>query len=165
VEVIYSYLLNILSFVLVLGIAVLIHEAGHFFVAILSGIRVEKFSIGFGNPLVSFKRGHTEYIIAPIPMGGYVKMAGDNPAEVTGASYEFYSISPWKRIPTVIAGPAFNVMGAFIIYFCLAFVLGKEYQPNVVGAVVPGSIGDEAGGPISSVKSRAPRMAMPRPRW
>ena len=142
---VYSYLLDALSFVLVLGVAIIIHEAGHFVVARLSGIRVEKFSIGFGKALFSFKRGHTEYIIAPIPMGGYVKMAGDNPAEVTGADYEFYSISPWKRIPTVLAGPLANVLGAFVIFFALAFLFGKSYDYNVVGSVLPQSAGAEAG--------------------
>ncbi len=142
---IYNYLLSGLSFVLVLGIAVMIHEAGHFIFARLSGIRVEKFSIGFGRALVSFKRGGTEYIIAPIPMGGYVKMAGDNPAEATGKPDEFYSISPWRRIPTIIAGPGANLVGAFLILFGLAFLFGKSYDYNVVGTVIAGSLEDQAG--------------------
>ncbi len=141
----YNYLLSGLSFVLVLGIAVMVHEAGHFVLARLSGIRVEKFSIGFGRALMSFKRGGTEYIIAPIPMGGYVKMAGDNPAEITGKPDEFYSISPWRRIPTVVAGPGANILGAFLIFFGLAFLFGKSYDYNIVGTVIPGSIEDQAG--------------------
>jgi len=145
VEQVYSYFLDALSFVLVLGVAVIIHEAGHFVVALFSGIRVEKFSVGFGKALFSFKKGHTEYLIAPIPMGGYVKMAGDNPAEVTGADYEFYSISPWKRIPTVLAGPFANILGAFAIFFGLAFLFGEPYDLNVVGTVLPGSPGAAAG--------------------
>lgn len=140
-----SVLLDALSFVLVLGVAVLIHEAGHFFVAIWSGVKVEKFSIGFGRPIVSFHHKDVEYIIAWIPMGGYVKMAGENPAETTGADNEFYSISPWKRIPIVIAGPAFNIIGAFVIFFGIAFLYGTEYNYNVLGSVIPGSVGDKAG--------------------
>lgn len=144
-DLLYSYLLGGLSFILVLGVAILIHEGGHFIFARLSGIRVEKFSIGFGNPLWSFKRGETEYILAPIPMGGYVKMAGDNPAEVTGKPDEFYSISPWRRIPTIVAGPGANLVGAFLILFGLAFLFGKSYEYNVIGSVIPGSIEDRAG--------------------
>ncbi|MCG3196229.1 MAG: RIP metalloprotease RseP [Candidatus Omnitrophica bacterium] len=140
-----DYLLNTLYFILVLGVAVVIHEAGHFIAARLSGIRVEKFSVGFGKALFSFKRGETEYILAPIPMGGYVKLAGDNPAEITGRQDEFYSISPWRRIPTIVAGPLANVVGAFAIFFALAFLFGKAYDQNVVGKVIPGSLEDEAG--------------------
>ncbi len=145
VDHLYNYLLSGLSFFLVLGIAIMIHEGGHFLFARLSGIRVEKFSIGFGRALWSFKRGDTEYILAPIPMGGYVKMAGDNPAEVTGKPDEFYSISPWRRIPTVVAGPGANLVGAFLILFGLAFLFGKSYDYNVIGTVIPGSIEDQAG--------------------
>ncbi len=94
---VFEILLDALNFILVLGIAVVIHEAGHFIVARLSGIRVEKFSIGFGKPLASIRRGETEYILAPIPMGGYVKLAGDNPAEITGKQDEFYSIHPGEE--------------------------------------------------------------------
>ncbi len=140
-----SVLLDGLSFVLVLGVAVLIHEAGHFFLAIWSGVKVEKFSIGFGHPILRFHHKGVEYIIAWIPMGGYVKMAGENPSETTGAEDEFYSISPWKRIPIVVAGPAFNILGAFLIFFGIAFVYGTEYDYNVIGTVAPGAIGDHAG--------------------
>ncbi|MCA9425721.1 MAG: RIP metalloprotease RseP, partial [Candidatus Omnitrophica bacterium] len=140
-----SVLLDGLSFVLVLGVAVLIHEAGHFFLAIWSGVKVEKFSIGFGNPIFSFHYKGVEYVIAWIPMGGFVKMAGENPSETTGADDEFYSISPWKRIPIVVAGPAFNIIGAFLIFFGISFVYGTEYDYDIVGTVIPGSIADQAG--------------------
>jgi len=142
---IFDWALNIGSFILVLGFAIVIHEYGHFIVARLSGIRVEKFSVGFGKALFSFRRGDTEYIIAPIPLGGYVKMAGENPAEVTGEKDEFYSLSPMARIPTVLAGPAFNILGAFLIFFGLVFLLGEEYQESVVGEVIPRTVADQAG--------------------
>ncbi|MBW7938623.1 MAG: site-2 protease family protein, partial [Candidatus Omnitrophica bacterium] len=142
---VFEILLDGLNFILVLGIAVVIHEAGHFIVARLSGIRVEKFSIGFGKPLASIRRGETEYILAPIPMGGYVKLAGDNPAEITGKQDEFYSISPWRRIPTVIAGPGANIIGAFLILFSLAYLFGTPYDYNIVGSVIPGSLEAKAG--------------------
>ncbi|MBK7494671.1 MAG: RIP metalloprotease RseP [Candidatus Omnitrophica bacterium] len=142
---VFEILLDALNFILVLGIAVVIHEAGHFIVARLSGIRVEKFSIGFGKPLASIRRGETEYILAPIPMGGYVKLAGDNPAEITGKQDEFYSISPWRRIPTVIAGPGANIIGAFLILFSLAYLFGTPYDYNIVGSVIPGSLEAKAG--------------------
>ncbi len=142
---VFEILLDGLNFILVLGIAVVIHEAGHFIVARLSGIRVEKFSIGFGKPLASIRRGETEYILAPIPRGGYVKLAGDNPAEITGKQDEFYSISPWRRIPTVIAGPGANIIGAFLILFSLAYLFGTPYDYNIVGSVIPGSLEAKAG--------------------
>lgn len=144
-EYLYEIFSSILSFVIVLGIAVIIHEYGHFIVARLSGVRVEKFSVGFGRKLFGFKWGDTEYIVAPIPMGGYVKMAGENPAEVTGKKDEFYSGSPWRRIPILIAGPGANIIGAFLIFFGLAYLYGQTFNYNVVGKVIPGSLEAQAG--------------------
>jgi len=78
-----NHLPSILYFIIILGIMVLVHELGHFIVAKLCGIRVETFSIGFGKRLFGFRRGDTDYRVSALPLGGYVKMSGDNPGEHT----------------------------------------------------------------------------------
>jgi regulator of sigma E protease len=115
------------SFLIVLCLAILLHELGHFTVAKMVGVRVLRFSIGFGPKLLGFKRGYTEYVIAPIPLGGYVKMAGDNPEEgLEGKPWEFLSVSPWKRMAIVVAGPLMNFVLAFGIYYFIALLPGVE---------------------------------------
>ncbi|HXR10165.1 MAG TPA: site-2 protease family protein, partial [Candidatus Acidoferrales bacterium] len=96
---------------IVLGILVLLHEWGHFIVAKWCGVRVDVFSIGFGPRLWGIKRGDTDYRISGLPLGGYVRMAGDNPVEErTGAAYEFLSRPRWQRCLIAIAGPAMNIL-------------------------------------------------------
>ena len=108
--------ITIIATVFVLGVLVFIHELGHFLVAKRAGIRVDKFSLGFPPTLVSKKIGETEYAIGVIPLGGYVKMAGDNPDEErSGAEYEFMSKPPWKRFLVISAGPIMNFVLAAII--------------------------------------------------
>src|SRR5580698_1747704 len=100
---------EIIEFVIVLGIMVLIHELGHFAVAKWCGVRVETFSIGFGTRLFGFRRGDTDYRISLLPLGGYVKMAGETPGEArTGDPGEFSSHPRWQRILIGLAGPAPN---------------------------------------------------------
>jgi regulator of sigma E protease len=100
---------TVIELLIVLGIMVLVHEFGHFAVAKLCGIRVEVFSIGFGKRLFGFKRGDTEYQIAAIPLGGYVKMAGDTPGETpSGDPGEFNAHPRWQRILVALAGPIAN---------------------------------------------------------
>src|SRR3972149_11580344 len=99
-------LTTILATVFVLGILVFFHELGHFLVAKRAGIRVEKFSLGFPPTLLSKKWGETEYAIGIIPLGGYVKMAGENPNEEShGAPYEFMLKPVWKRFLVIFGGP------------------------------------------------------------
>src|SRR4030088_644688 len=96
---------TVIELLIVLGIMVLVHEFGHFAVAKLCGIRVEVFSIGFGKRLFGFKRGDTDYQIAAIPLGGYVKMAGDTPGETpSGDPGEFNAHPRWQRILVPLAG-------------------------------------------------------------
>jgi regulator of sigma E protease len=105
-----------LAFVLVLGPLVVIHEFGHFIVAKFFGIRVEVFSVGFGKRLFGIKRGDTDYRVSLIPLGGYVKMSGENLDEqVTGAPYEFMSKPKWQRFCVALAGPAVNIFFALLI--------------------------------------------------
>ena len=103
--------------VFVLGILIIFHEFGHFIVARKSGVRVERFSVGFGPVLFRIKRGETEYTLSLIPLGGYVKLAGEEKGEAKGESYEFYSKPPGIRMLIVGAGPLMSFVLAFIIFF------------------------------------------------
>ena len=125
------------------GIAALIilHEFGHFIVAKAVGMRVERFSLFFGRPLVSVRRGETEYGIGPIPLGGYVKITGMNPAEEIPPEVEhraYYRQPVWKRIVVILAGPAMNVLVAFVILFGIYNLHGLEQatslEPHRLGA-------------------------------
>src|SRR5213079_611131 len=137
-------------FAVVIGLMVLIHEFGHYAVAKLLGVRVEQFAIGFGKRLIGFRRGETDYRINALPLGGYVKMAGENPMdERTGDPGEFLSHSRWHRFLIAIAGPAMNIL--FAIFF-LAAVYRFHYeipvfmdQPAQVGYVKPDSPAAKAG--------------------
>ena len=141
---------TIAAFLFVLGVLVFVHELGHFMAARRLGVRVLTFSLGFGPKLLKFRRGDTEYCISAIPLGGYVKMAGENLDDSrTGASDEFLSRSKWERFQILIMGPAMNILLAIIV---MAVVLAQgaevpvyEDQPPVVGAVTAGSPAERAG--------------------
>ncbi|HTK70898.1 MAG TPA: RIP metalloprotease RseP [Croceibacterium sp.] len=138
------------AFVLVLGILVLIHEFGHFAAAKYFKVRVEVFSIGFGKRLFGFKRGDTDYRIAALPLGGYVKMSGENPLEpATGDPGEFMSHPRWQRFVIALAGPAMNIVFAIALMTAI-FMVHYEHpiwwnRPADVGWVMDGSAGDKAG--------------------
>jgi regulator of sigma E protease len=126
----------ILAFV---GFALLIilHEAGHFAAAKAVGMRVERFMLFFGRPLVSFRRGETEYGIGPIPLGGYVKITGMNPREEFSddvAVRAYYRQPVWKRIVVILAGPAVNVLIAFLILWALFLFNGETTSSQVVSS-------------------------------
>lgn len=117
---------------------IVLHEAGHFFAAKATGMRVEKFFLFFGPKLVSVKRGETEYGIAAIPAGGYVKISGMHPEDELppGEEHRSYSKQPvWKRIVVIGAGPAVNIGLAFIILFALGFSV--RTPDSTVGEVLP----------------------------
>ncbi len=127
-------------FILLLGGLIFFHELGHFLVARLMGVRVEKFSIGFGPALLKWQRGHTEYKLAAIPLGGYVKMMGDEPDSKVAEEdkqYAFNHKALWKRTLVVAAGPAFNLLLPFIIYI-ITFMMVSELPPAYVGTVKQG---------------------------
>src|SRR5215213_3007502 len=112
-----------LAFIFVLGVLVFVHELGHFLAAKRVGIRVLKFQLGFNPTILSFRRGDTEYSIGALPLGGYVKMAGDSPdAELTGQPDEFLSKTKWERFQVLIMGPVMNLLLAVVV---LAFVLHR----------------------------------------
>jgi len=126
-------LLSLIYFLLVLSALIIVHEFGHFIVAKRIGIRVEKFSIGFGPKIFSVQRGETEYLISAIPLGGYVKMAGDEPgSELKNESWEYLSRSPFDRFKVIFAGPLFNYMLAFLI-FSFIFMFGSPVMTTEVG--------------------------------
>src|ERR1700726_5086433 len=111
-----SVLHTIFDMGIVLGFMILIHEFGHYAAAKYFGVRVEVFAIGFGKRLIGFKRGDTDYRISAIPLGGYVKMSGENPMdERTGDPAEFMSHSRWHRFLIAIAGPSMNILLAIFL--------------------------------------------------
>ena len=133
-----------LAFVFVLGVLVFVHELGHFVAAKRVGIRVLKFQLGFNPTIVSFRRGDTEYGIGALPLGGYVKMAGETPEDSpTGREDEFMSKSKWERFQVLIMGPLMN-LGLAVVLLAVVLYQGAEVpvyqdQPPVVGAVSPDS--------------------------
>jgi regulator of sigma E protease len=128
-----------------LGFAALIilHEAGHFVAAKAVGMRVERFSLFFGPLLVKFRRGETEYGIGPIPLGGYVKITGMNPNEDIPAEYRaraYYNQPVWKRVVVILAGPAVNLVIAFVLVWALLLSNGQSGAPTTrIAAVSKGS--------------------------
>jgi regulator of sigma E protease len=140
----------IFSMLVVLGIMVLVHEFGHFAVAKFFRVRVEVFSIGFGTRLFGFRRGDTDYRLSLLPLGGYVKMAGENPTEErTGDPGEFASHPRWQRILIGLAGPVANFVLAFVLmtgyYMMHNEVEQYLYGPAVVDMVPPNSAAAHAG--------------------
>lgn len=130
----------ILGFIFILGSAVVLHEFGHFIVAKLFKIRVETFSVGFGPRLFGKKWGHTDYRVSAIPLGGYVKLGGDESnAPLEGASAqdippnEMYNLRPrWQRVMVALAGPVMNIITAMAIPFVGAFMYGVPATPSPV---------------------------------
>jgi regulator of sigma E protease len=141
---------TLLSFLFVLGVLVFVHELGHFLAARRLGVRVLTFSLGFGPKLLKFRRGDTEYCVSAIPLGGYVKMAGETPDDPrTGSPDEFMSKTKWERFQVLIMGPVMNIVLAVVV---MAVVLAQgaevpvyQDQPPVVGGVESGSPAEQAG--------------------
>jgi len=129
---------TILPPVLVLGVLIFIHELGHFLFAKWAGVKVEKFSLGFGKELFKFKMGDTEYALSMIPLGGFVQMAGET---IEGKKIDelkeddFLSQGPLKRFLIVLAGPLMNIFLAFVFFFIVLYSGGASMS-NVIGAVI-----------------------------
>ncbi|MGA3091116.1 MAG: site-2 protease family protein [Terriglobales bacterium] len=145
-----SILHTIFDMGIVLGFMILIHEWGHYAAAKYFKVRVEVFSIGFGKRLMGFTKGETDYRISIIPLGGYVKMSGENPMDDrTGDPGEFLSHPRWQRFIIAVAGPAMNIMlaialltGVYMVHYEYLAVLD---EPAVVGWVTPDTPAEKAG--------------------
>ena len=149
-----SWIIGIFAFIFILGAAVVLHEFGHFIVAKLFKIRVETFSVGFGPRLFGRKWGHTDYRVSAIPLGGYVKLGGDESnAPIEGESapdipdHERFDLRPrWQRILVALAGPVMNVITAISIPLAGALMYGVPLAPApVVSSMASGGASEAAG--------------------
>ena len=145
-----DYLIKVGAFVLVFGLLVVFHEFGHYAVARLMGVKVLNFSVGFGPVLVAWRRGDTEYSWRLLPLGGYVKMLGDDPSAPMDSDSArdpgaFHNKPVWRRALIVAAGPIFNFVLPLLVLFGSALAYEGELVTARVGTVVPGGPAAEAG--------------------
>jgi regulator of sigma E protease len=143
-------LTTLLAFAFVLGVLIFVHELGHFLMARRLGVRVITFSLGFGPRVVGFRRGGTDYCVSAIPLGGFVKMAGETPEDPrTGRDDEFLSKSKWQRFQVLVMGPVMNILLAIVLMWVVllqgARVPAFLSRPPIVGAVGPASPAERAG--------------------
>ncbi len=151
---------TIVSFIIILGLLIFVHELGHFLVAKRAGVGVLKFSLGFGRRLFGVRWGETEYLISAIPLGGYVKMVGEDPREVvvdaTGQAFDtagqpldrqksFAHKSVWVRMAIVLAGPGANFLLAVLLFWGVFALVGRPVFPPVAGKPEPDSPAAVAG--------------------
>jgi regulator of sigma E protease len=144
-----DFFTNALAFVFALGVIIFVHELGHLLMAKAFGVRVETFSLGFGKRLGGFRRGETDYRVSLVPLGGYVRLGGEDPESRTGDPREFLAKPRWQRVLVYLAGPAMNVALA-ILLIAIVFMIGIEVPdlqeiPPVVGTVEPESSAAGAG--------------------
>ena len=141
---------SLISFVVVLGVLVFVHELGHFLFAKLFGVKVLKFSVGFGNKIVSKKWGETEYLLSAFPLGGYVKMFGEHQGvgEITPEEEpRSFSHKPvWQRFGIVAGGPVFNILFAVFLFIAMFFFAGlpEPIDTTSIGKVAPDSAAEKA---------------------
>lgn len=144
-----NILTNTLAFLFALGVIIFVHEMGHLLVAKAFHVKVPVFSIGFGRALWKFRRGETEYRVAWIPLGGYVRLGGDDPAELSDDPRDFLNRPRWQRVLVYLAGPAANGVLA-VVLMAGVFMVGSQVPylqnlPPVVGEVAEGSPAAAAG--------------------
>jgi regulator of sigma E protease len=135
---------NFVYFVVLVGVLIFVHELGHFVCAKIFGVKVLKFSLGFGPRIASIKRGETEYVLAVLPFGGYVHMLGESATDKRSKADEgraFGDQALWKRIIIVLAGPAMNLVFPLLLYF-VVFLGDAQQTPAFVGGVFPGRPAD-----------------------
>jgi len=143
-------LTSLVAFVFVLGVLVFVHELGHYMMARRIGVRVLTFSLGFGPKLLTVRQGDTDYCISAIPLGGYVKMAGESPDEArAGQDDEFLSKTKWQRFQVLVMGPTMNIVLAVVVMAIVLYqgaeVPAYEEKAPVVGVVVEGSPAETSG--------------------
>ncbi len=134
-------------FILLIGVLIFVHEGGHFLFAKLFGVKVHVFSLGFGPKLVGFQKGETLYKLSWFPIGGYVKMLGEDPTEVLQPEDHgraFGDKPKWQRLLIIIGGPAMNLIFPLFLYFGTGLAI-QELRPAEIGAVVPESPAHKAG--------------------
>ncbi|OKY74872.1 MAG: RIP metalloprotease RseP [Desulfobulbaceae bacterium DB1] len=141
---------SVLSFIIVLGLLIFVHELGHFLFAKLFGVRVLKFSLGFGPKVYGRQYGDTEYLISAFPLGGYVKMTGESREDQVREEEQPYSFahkSIWKRFLIVLAGPAFNLLFAVVVFFFIFAVAGLPVPKSgtEIGSITQHSPAETAG--------------------
>ncbi len=130
---------TVFSAILVLAVLIFVHELGHFLVAKKLGVGVERFSLGFGPKIIGRKFGDTEYLLSAIPLGGYVKLTGEDPdEECEKKENSFTEASVWRRLSIVSAGPAFNLLFAVMI-FTVVYMVGIPTRSSVIEYVIDGS--------------------------
>jgi regulator of sigma E protease len=137
-------MLSLVIFILVLSILIVVHEFGHFIAARQCKVKVEKFSIGFGRRLLSYKRKDTLYAVSSIPLGGYVKLAGDSLEDFKGKPYEYLAQPAFKRFKIIFFGPLLNYIMGFLLFWAI-FFLGYPTLTNQVGGLIDGMGAQEAG--------------------
>ncbi len=138
-------MITLFIFAAVLSVLILVHEWGHFFVAKRLGIRVERFSLGFGPKIFAVKGKETEYQLSAFPLGGYVKMAGETRDEpLKGEKWEYLSRKVWERFAVVFAGPLLNYLLAFFV-FMFVFIVGNPQMTSKIGKIMEGYPAQKAG--------------------
>ncbi|HEX7026862.1 MAG TPA: RIP metalloprotease RseP [Gammaproteobacteria bacterium] len=159
-----QFFISLLAFVVALGVLVTVHEFGHFWVARKLGVKVLRFSVGFGKPILRYcrKNDPTEYVISALPLGGYVKMLDEREGEVKPEERRlaFNNQSVWTRIAIVSAGPLFNILLAIVVYtavFCIGITGIKPVVGGVTENSFAGQAGFQAGDEIVTVDSREVR--------
>lgn len=154
-------MVSILSAVVVLGVLIFVHELGHFLFCKLLGVGVEKFSLGFGPKIFGFRRGETEYLLSALPLGGYVKMLGENDSgeEIPESERHrtFMGKPPFRRILIVVAGPLFNLVFAWFLMIFI-YLIGVPMASTRIGDVMKdkpaGKAGIMAGDVVTSVNGK-----------
>lgn len=141
-------MLNLLLFIFILSLLIIVHEFGHFVAARRMGVRVEKFSLGLGPQLLKKKKNDTEYTISAIPLGGFVKLAGDNLEEYKGQPDEYFSKTPGERFQIIFFGPFLNYILGFL-FFWLIFFAGYPTLTTKIGGLLDGFGAKEAGLEVS----------------
>src|SRR5210317_2101507 len=145
---------TLISFAIVLGLLIFVHEFGHFLWAKIFGVKVLKFSLGFGPKLISKQLGETEYLISAFPLGGYVKMFGESSGEVVEEKMDAadkrrsFSMRPvWQRFIIVAGGPVFNLLFAFFLFFFIVLAAGlpQPIETTTISQVTPDSPAAVAG--------------------
>lgn len=144
-----QFLSNTLAFVFAIGVIIFVHELGHLLMAKRFGVRVLTFSLGFGRRLWGFRRGETDYQVSLVPLGGYVRLSGEDPGEASEDPREFLNKPRWQRILVYLAGPWMNIILA-VLLVAVVFMVGVEVAalqdvPAVVGAVGESSPAAQAG--------------------